>query len=1083
MSGTKGELLPLPRNVEELQQVLLMMQGPETETIKRATAILKLFMKKADSVVPMMQQLKDSPILEVRQMAAVLMRKRLPALFKKLPEAAQNEVKAALLERLVAEPGRPVRLGVAALISSVAQRLVPDGKWPDLLSFLLNLSRAPKIEHREIAMLLFRALAENIGSTLRPHLKTLQAVFVQGLKDPNERVKVEALRAIGVLIEFVGESKEEVKSYREMVPPMVDVVKHCVTQGDADAAAVAFEVFDSLAESPVPILTQHIPVLVRLMAEVCLARSLDINIREKAATFICSIAEAYPAKMMKHKLVEDCLKCGFALAVEPAEDAIDPGEMTPQKIAVEIIDAIVLHVNRSMTFAPTMSHAIELVKSSNHFHRKGGFLILSVMAEGCSEQLTEHLPSLLGVICNGIKDPVPTVRASACVCLTQFADHMGEDMVKHHQVVIPHLFLAIDNSGGSSLVRSKACVSLEVFCENMGKEILPYLDGLMKKLVMLLQTADEKVQQAAISAIKATAAAAQEAFLPYAEPIMKMMMSLLAVTKDEHLVMRARAMECCGSIALAIGKDKFNVYFQDVLRAAVAGMELDFFELREATYHFFGGLAEAYENDFTPLLPTVMSFLLATCHSDDGVVIYSKKGALGDDPEMSDPDDEEDLDDFEDESKRLNFSIRTGALDEKVAAVTCMATIVESVGKPWLPYLEKSLTALDELQEYPHHYVRHAVVTAYAQILALMHKEFPNATPVKQGEEGELHKNSRLLVDKLMPAFQDRLTEEEDKNVAAAALEAIIEVTKMFGLGGIKPHLKKIQKALMMFLKEEAPCQGAPDDFQDDDEHHKDHDEIVIDTVTDLISALAQAMGPKFEPNFKKMFEHIMKFARPARPAHSRSMAIGCVAEVAEHLGATIAPYLPTLFPVVINSLSDADVGVRRNSAFCAGVLAASCPAAIPYYPEVVKRLPPLFDIDEKKADDDLLACRDNACSALGRVMRAAPAGFPMDQAVPLFLKGLPIRSDYLEAKPAYECFVWLFQSHAPLMFKYFAQCVNILVAAVPQPQLQDFSKETVAVLVALSKSLIEQKKAEVTEVLNAVPAPQREAFLKKLSE
>lgn len=42
----------------------------------------------------------------------------------------------------------------------------------------------------------------------------------------------------------------------------------------------------------------------------------------------------------------------------------------------------------------------------------------------------------------------------------------------------------------------------------------------------------------------------------------------------------------------------------------VAGMKLNFFELREATYHFYQALSQCLGPDFQPLLKTVMTFAL-----------------------------------------------------------------------------------------------------------------------------------------------------------------------------------------------------------------------------------------------------------------------------------------------------------------------------------------------------------------------------------------------------------------------------------------------------------------------------------------
>lgn len=140
---------------------------------------MKVFMENPDCVPALLQQIANSGVIQARQMAAVLLRKKLPVHFRKLPEALQVEIKGTLLARLAAEPQRSVRLAIAALISSLARRLVPKKLWNELLEYLLQCSRSEKVEHREVAMLLFRALAEDIGVELKPHFKTLLGIFMQ----------------------------------------------------------------------------------------------------------------------------------------------------------------------------------------------------------------------------------------------------------------------------------------------------------------------------------------------------------------------------------------------------------------------------------------------------------------------------------------------------------------------------------------------------------------------------------------------------------------------------------------------------------------------------------------------------------------------------------------------------------------------------------------------------------------------------------------------------------------------------------------------------------------------------------------
>jgi hypothetical protein len=112
-------------------------------------------------VAALVQQLESSAHVAARQMAAVLLRPKMKKLWKKLDAATQTEVKAKLLQRIVNEEQRSVRVSAAALVATVAKQELPAGKWDDLLTFLLDCSKSATAGHREVAMLLFRALSEH----------------------------------------------------------------------------------------------------------------------------------------------------------------------------------------------------------------------------------------------------------------------------------------------------------------------------------------------------------------------------------------------------------------------------------------------------------------------------------------------------------------------------------------------------------------------------------------------------------------------------------------------------------------------------------------------------------------------------------------------------------------------------------------------------------------------------------------------------------------------------------------------------------------------------------------------------------
>jgi hypothetical protein len=67
--------------------------------------------------------------------------------------------------------------------------------------------------------------------------------------------------------------------FRELIPPILSVCRHCLENGDEDVAVLAFEIFDELVESPAPLLGPTIPVIVHFALEVCSNKSLESNTR------------------------------------------------------------------------------------------------------------------------------------------------------------------------------------------------------------------------------------------------------------------------------------------------------------------------------------------------------------------------------------------------------------------------------------------------------------------------------------------------------------------------------------------------------------------------------------------------------------------------------------------------------------------------------------------------------------------------------------------------------------------------------------------------------------------------------------
>jgi thymidylate synthase ThyX len=124
-------------------------------------------MRRPEIVPALLLRLQTASDSQIRQLAAVLLRKRVTRLWQHLPEPSRRDAQRLLLERLAGEHSHAVRRAIADVVGVVAKYAVPRGEWPELLDFLHRCSQSGEAEHREVAFTLFSSLTETIGETVR----------------------------------------------------------------------------------------------------------------------------------------------------------------------------------------------------------------------------------------------------------------------------------------------------------------------------------------------------------------------------------------------------------------------------------------------------------------------------------------------------------------------------------------------------------------------------------------------------------------------------------------------------------------------------------------------------------------------------------------------------------------------------------------------------------------------------------------------------------------------------------------------------------------------------------------------------
>jgi hypothetical protein len=138
---------------------------------------------------------------------------------------------------------------------------------------------------RELALVVFLSLTEELGDLLRPHFGTLGAIFGGALGDACAGVRCGALRAIAALAGCV-QSEAEAGVVAALVQPMLAAGRAAVAAADEECAQLLFSVLDDLVESPAPLLKGHLPGVLELCVGVATEARVAAATRASALSLV-----------------------------------------------------------------------------------------------------------------------------------------------------------------------------------------------------------------------------------------------------------------------------------------------------------------------------------------------------------------------------------------------------------------------------------------------------------------------------------------------------------------------------------------------------------------------------------------------------------------------------------------------------------------------------------------------------------------------------------------------------------------------------------------------------------------------------
>eukprot|EP00559_Dactyliosolen_fragilissimus_P001115 CAMPEP_0184862296 /NCGR_PEP_ID=MMETSP0580-20130426/6766_1 /TAXON_ID=1118495 /ORGANISM="Dactyliosolen fragilissimus" /LENGTH=1085 /DNA_ID=CAMNT_0027360083 /DNA_START=537 /DNA_END=3794 /DNA_ORIENTATION=+ len=1065
--------MALSPEATHVANLLTALTRPDSTAIQNAESELKPLLKDARCIPALMEILvaRDTQPEAVRHLAAILLRKRLPGHYSTFPEEYKTKLKTDTISTLSSEPQRTVRLGavgVAATLTKLqttaSEEANEDGSsttqplpWPELFQFISAACQDAHPEARELAFLLLMEMSDVVGIHMQSQFGAMTTLFGNCLVNQSEvpKVKIAALKALGGLLNYLTDDKEG-EIFLTLLPNLLQVSADCQRRGDDDAVGTILDVLYNLAYSPSSLIAAQLNNIIRFCLVCVSDGNLDINVRDSAALVIATMAESYSKTFGKDEaLLGDVLETLFQLIensnesaagalfdsnpawkedVEELADDDDDDNATETSIAQGTLDMIACEIPKKYVFNPVITRCLTRLASSQEQHRKAGVACLGVIAEGCSENIREHLNDLMPHILRAASDASAQVRECACFCLGQVSEHCQPEILSYSTQVLPVVFALLDDA--TVTVQATSCYVLEMFCERLEPEgVRPLLDPIVKKLAGMLETTTKRsVREMAVAALAATAVAAEEEFTPYVSGVATLMSEMMELKEERLFTLRGRALECMGHVAIAVGKDTFRPYFSGTMKCACEGLTIDSTDLHEFAYAAFANLSKVMEEEFSPCLPELVDHLVSVIGQDEGqleAVEREDKGAF------------DNLDDSDCEDNEGNYvlQVRTALLEAKKGAITAIGEMSAHCGKDFVPYLERTMTVLQKCVDNWHHLIKSATAEALPTLVIPMvatdHNGEISWTKGDIASPNPMSQHTTTITNAVMQELM-KLIVDDDKDTVGKACEGIQSVMELCGPHAFSPIANACLDCALKLLLKNAPCQlhedGEASEAYDDDDD--DHDSFMT-AVCDLVGAFARVMGPQhFAQYLPQFLPALCNYAKPSRTPSDRSMAIGCLGELAQELESGIAEHWESIFlPAILQGLADDDDNVKRNAAFCAGVCAQGLGEAIAsnHYMTLLQSLSPLFQLDTSQGGDSTFAAIDNAAAAVSRMILTSPSNVPISQVLPALLKVLPLKNDMTENETVYKCIFELLQMNQPDAIANKAEIKRVFMEAISE--------------------------------------------------
>ncbi|KAK5583390.1 hypothetical protein RB653_004983 [Dictyostelium firmibasis] len=979
--------------------LLRALNSGVTETIKQAEQVYSQLKKQEPD------QLVNSFIVLLRTSQDELLRSYPPVLLRTLvnvndsgsilkfikPETLAT-LKTELMFAVKQEPKNFIRHSILNVIAILAIQLVPEQQWPEILQFIIESSSSPEENLRESSFFLIGAIIDDsrVAQTLSPHFSHFALLAEKGLNDPSPKVQVSALQTIST---FIDANPEKAEVFKPLIPAMLNTIQKTIESNLEKEAQKGILTFIIIAQYHSDWFKTSFDIIYKVFFQFLEHQSLEDETKHACLHFFLTFAE-FKSSIMKKKMYLEpivLLLLKWMSSVEDLElqewNALDtePSDDDDSNVAFEAIEALSHCISKGL-WEFFLQCAPTLFNSTNWKERYTGLMTLSSISEGCEKQIRANFKNIIQSILPLANDSHPRVRFAFFFCLGSFASCLKREMQDLYKTLIPVSLQHLNDP--FSRVTISNCEFLTLFLDEIKpSKVKEFKAPFLERLSPLLQNADYKIVQHSLNAFSSVVDGIGEEFTQHYKEIMPFLIKILRTqTSIETRTLRGRAIETISLIGLAVGK---KVFLSDCVQIIEYVSSLEKFKEDDPQVDFFlrafTRFAQCLGEDFVPFLGYSMSPLMDAINGEVG--------------------------NFEQEDEFTNQSVDGTAdsgsivMENKAMALEMVSIYAMELKHHLFPYVEQLYKGSIDLVDFPYSSLVAIQAVNLIPFLVRISKQYFET--VGNLQDGMKHEFTNKLFLSSFERMAASIKTEAEPDTLSAKLKALSD---LLDIGGQCEQADKIlQSTFEVVIESFNTLQEIEEEYQQQiDEEDEDADEAPErEIIDDAYNSLAMVLGEVCIQYKEKSVAHIssvlptmIDLIESAPSVEIKTSMICILDDLIENGGQEAFQLYPHIVKPMMNCTApNLNPSLVQSAVFGIGLAAENgkdffSPFLMDSLQLINNVIVAYNQIPEK--DDDIVVARDNAISAMGRIITNLPqhlgANFP--QTISLWLGYLPIQDD-----------------------------------------------------------------------------------------